>query len=82
MTVRKIAALAVIAATPLLLTGAPAQAFTARQATAGGQGTYATSAGMPPNLVAGESAAQPGTDGARGANQPRDLEHHNRYFGG
>lgn len=82
MIASKYAAAAALLTAPMLLAAAPAQAFTARQATAGGQGTYATSAGMPPNLVAGESTAHPGTDGARGANQPRDLEHHNRYFGG
>lgn len=74
--------IAAVLAAPMLLVGEPSQAFTARQSTAGGQGIYATSQGMPSNFAAGASTAQPGMDGARGANQPRDLEHHGRYTAG
>lgn len=82
MIAPKYLATTVLLATPMLLVGASAQAFTARQSTAGGQGIYATSSGMPENFIGSPSTAQPGTDGARGSRQPRDLEHHARYFSG
>ena len=82
MSASKYVAGAALLAAPMLLAAVPAQAFTARQYTAGGQGIYATSSGMPENFIGGPSAAQPGQDGARGDNQPRDLEHHGRYFRG
>ncbi len=82
MIAPKYIAVAVMGAMPMLLAGARAEAFTARQSTAGGQGIYANPSGMPVNFVGNASTAQPGSDGARGANQPRDLEHHGRYFGG
>lgn len=82
MTALKLTALVAVLTGPMLIASVPAEAFTARQATSGGQGIYATSSGMPVNFVGNASTAEPGTDGNRGEHQPHDMQHHGRYFGG
>lgn len=76
MIAPKYLAAAVILAAPMVLAGAPAQAFSARQASSQGQGTFVTSSGMPSNFVGNASVPQQNQD----AKPLRSLEHHNRYF--
>ncbi|MCW6510971.1 hypothetical protein [Lichenifustis flavocetrariae] len=79
MNVPKFVAAAAILAAPMLFTGAPAQAFTARQATAAGQGTFVTSSGTPENMVSSGPIAQQGADNNR---RPLKGDRHDRYFAG
>ena len=70
--------LAVFLAAPLLVAGAPAQAFTARQASAQGQGMFTTSSGTPQNIMQSGPVAQQDDANKR----PLRSHQHNRYFAG
>ena len=70
--------LALLLAAPLLFAGVPAQAFTARQASAQGQGTFVTSSGTPQNLMQSGPVAQQDDSTKR----PLRSHQHDRYFAG
>lgn len=74
---KHVAAAAILAA-PMLLAGAPAQAFSARQATAQGQGSFVNSSGSPQNMLpSGPVVQQQDAD-----RRPLRTHQHNRYFAG
>ncbi|MDX7953392.1 hypothetical protein P7D22_19695 [Lichenihabitans sp. Uapishka_5] len=66
----------VIAST--LIAGASAQAFSARQASAAGQGNFVTSSGTPENMIPGSPVGQQTNSDRR----PLRGDHHDRYFAG
>jgi hypothetical protein len=82
LNVLKYALATAVLAAPVLCASGPAQAIMSRQYAMQGQGLYITSKGVPEGYIGVTSPPQQGFYGNSVANPPRDLEHHNRYFGG
>lgn len=76
MNVPNLGSVTAILIAPLLCAGTPAHAFSARQATAQGQGMFVTSSGTPQNMIASEPVAQQENANRR----PLHSHQHDRYF--